>query len=672
MTDGPNAGQPRPYAFIFTNEYKPGYTNVLDDSDSSVPVYEDSRGYGFVEHTSAQPPREVHVREIIAAPRGVEIQEPEFAAEPGAEPEHMNRYGMAFRVKLEPGAYTVQVTLTSAPEDTAVSVSGMNTAAVSQTDYWDAARLVPNRTRPHVEGRVWTCDYVSGRGYLDIEIEPKRTNRPAGIAEVVLTPIPPKSRPEQEKPTIYTLGDSTVKSYIFEEAPMSGWGQVFDNLFDLSRVNVVNYAMGGRSFKNAYTEGRFNDLLMTGCEGDYLLIQFGHNDESKDETRRFGRGATEEMYRTYIEEVYLPAIRARGMIPVLVTPMSRVNGLAKPGHVYEDSFAERKFPGIMREIAGRYGVTLVDLNADSLRYYNEIGAEATTAIFMAIEAGETPGKTLDGSYANGHPSFKNDGTHYKESLSKQFARLVVTRIAELGAKGDPVAAGIASFVREDVAEAIRRNDWSGIYPEIADDIVTGPGAYYRNQIEKLLQLGVLAVDDRGYYCPEAWIRTGEFAEALAAVMDVKSTWFDSGGGKNSDDILTREQMGVMLYDTYRAKFTAKPRYMTDYNSEAVPPDHPDYNPYLAPQQRGIMYYPLVSYEQLTDTDQIDPELAEKVKQAYRLGLFRAEKGIRRGELSFAAELEPKLQVTRAKAAKALYYMWVLIHPAGIENDTLSR
>lgn len=148
---------------------------------------------------------------------------------------------------------------------------------------------------------------------------------------------------------------------------------------------------------------------------------------------------------------------------------------------------------------------------------------------------------------------------------------------------------------------------------------------------------------------------------------VLADYMDAAGA----DTLTREMMGAMLWDAYLVTFAAgKPRFMTDYNGDTVGPDDPDYNPYLLPEQRGIMYYPLVSYEQLTDTDQVDPELLTKIEAAYRLGLIRAEKGIRRGGLSYADGLEPKLPVTRAKAAKALYYMWVLIHPVNVENHVL--
>ena len=78
-------------------------------------------------------------------------------------------------------------------------------------------------------------------------------------------------------------------------------------------------------------------------------MQSGHNDEKNgkdkgvvsDPTARFGTGSTEEMYRNYLENSYIPAIKARGMIPVLVTPMTRVKGDAEEGYVYADTLQQK-------------------------------------------------------------------------------------------------------------------------------------------------------------------------------------------------------------------------------------------------------------------------------------------------------------------------------------------
>jgi len=653
--------------FNFGAQPRLGATTVKWSDTAGAPLFSEASGYGFVTVTGAQPGRPVHTAQIRSDGKGFIISEPRFEAENKFEALNYNNYGMAFRIKAPPGAYTVRVRTTSDSADTTVSISGMQTTRLLGKVFWDAAELLPNLSTVSAAGKDWTYRYVNGQDFIDIEIEPKRIDVPVGVEEIVLTPIPAHARPANVLPAIFTLGDSTVKSYTFDEAPMSGWGQVFDQLFDPARVRVLNYSMGGRSFRSAYSEGRLNDLLMAGHAGDIVMIQFGHNDESDDAARRYGRGATEEMYEAMLTKVYLPAIRARGMVPVLVTPMSRVNGQLKAGERYVNSFNKRRFPDLLKKIGGEQKVSVVDLNARSVEYYNQTGSDAVTAMVMSIEAGETPGKTNDGSYANGHPSNKIDGTHFKESMSKQYARMVATELAQLGKQGDKVAAGIAAQLRKDVQAAIAQNDWSAIQPEIASDITTGQNAYYRNQFEKLLQLGVLRKDDTGKVHPEAVMQTQEFTAALAKAMRIDQKALP----QHADGPLTREVMGAILNAAYHSRFTEKPRYMTAYNGKTVLPGSPGYDPNLDSGAQGAMYYPLVRWTQLSDSAEVSPALAAKVQDAYELGLIRSEEGIERGRMVNGRVLAPKAVVTRAKAAKALYFMWVLAQPPKAENDVLT-
>jgi lysophospholipase L1-like esterase len=647
-----------PLRFNFSSQPKPGAQTVVLDARSGVPLYDDKLGYGFVASTTALPARAVHTSGIRSTGTGFVISEPAFEAD--------NHFGMAFRIKAAPGTYAVHVRTTSDAADTTVSVSGMQTSRLLKPVSWDAAGLLPNRTPVVASGHDWTYRYANGQPFIDIEVEPNKTGTPVGIEEITLTPIEAPARPAGTLPTVFTLGDSTVKSYTFDEAPMSGWGQVFGQLFNPALVRVVNYANGGRSFRNAYAEGRFNDLLLAGYPGDVILIQFGHNDESEDEKQRFGRGATEEMYEAMIRNVYLPAIRARGMVPVLVTPMSRVNGAQKPGLPYENSFRKRKFPELMRKIGADTGTTVIDLNARSIEYYNRTGTAAITAMVMSIEAGETPGKTNDGSYANGHPANKIDGTHFKETLAKQYARMVATELARLASQGDPVAARLAGMLRSDVRAAIAKDDWSAIHPEIAADIQSGENTYYRNQIEKLLQLGVLRKDEHGNFNPQATMRSGEFRIALGRLLGLP----DGALPAYPESDLTREAMAAMIDDAYHLRFSSKPAYMTEYNGKTVVPGMPGYDPNLDTGAQGAMYYPLVAWSGLNDTAAIAPAYAAKVKDAYELGLVRSETGIARGSMVNGRMLEPKSLVSRAKAAKALYFMWVLAQPPKRENHEL--
>jgi lysophospholipase L1-like esterase len=653
--------------FSFSNQPKPGFTSVKWNQGSGAPLFDPVRGYGFVGQTGALPARTVHTATIRSNGSGVVISEPAFEAEKNFESLSYNNYGMAFRIKAAPGAYAIRVRTTSDAADTVVSVSGMQASRLLGNGFWDAAALLPNKTPMTVNGQEWNFRYVNGQGFIEIEVEPKKLNVPVGLEEITITPIARQERPATALPTVFTLGDSTVKSYTFDEAPMSGWGQVIDQLFDPAKVRLVNYSQGGRSFRNAYAEGRLNDLLLAGYPGDIVMIQFGHNDESEDEMRRFGRGSTEAMYESMLRNVYLPAIRARGMIPVLVTPMSRVNGAQKANEPYTNSFKKRHFPELMKKIGAEAGITVVDLNARSVEYYNEAGIPAITAMVMSIEAGETPGKTNDGSYANGHPSNKIDGTHYKETLAKQFARIIATELARLGKQGDQVAARLAGQLRSSVQAAISAGDWSSIHPEIAADIRAGDGAYYRNQVEKLVQLGVLHKDGANNFNPQATMQTHEFISALARLMQLPAGALASW----PDGALTREVMGAILADAYHLRFQAKPKYMTDYNGKTVVPGMPGYDPNLDTGARGAMYYPLVNWAGLLDTAAIAPAYAAKVRDAYELGLIRSENGIARGRMVNGRLLEPGATVSRAKAAKALYFMWVLAQPPQMENDVIT-
>lgn len=651
------------YCFNFSKKVKDGYISVGSDKNGRVPLYNSSAQFGFVNETCAHPPRKVHTKEIVSTEEGFEIAESEFFTDTEAGRDNYNNYGMAFRIKAPAGAYHIYVKTTSELSDTIVSVSGMNADKLLNIAFWDSAHLIPVKNPTVAKGREWTFNYANGRDFIDIEIEPAKENVRVGVEAIVLTPIAPEEPTEGARPTIFVLGDSTAASYVFSDAPMSGWGQVFHNMFDLDRVNVLNYSMGGRSFKNSYNEGRLNDILLTGKVGDYILLQFGHNDARQDENVRFGRGTTDEIYDSYIRDIYIPAIRARGMVPVLVTPTSVVDGYAKPGHVYTDSFKTRLFPDIIKKAGADLGITVIDHTIECVRYYNEIGTEATTAIFMSIEAGETPGKSNGGSYANGHTSGRIDGAHYKEALAKQYSHMIVTEFARK-AEGDAACRQIASYLRAAVKKAVQTGDWSEIFPEMANDTTMGAGAYYRNQIEKLLQLGVFEKDEKGNFNPEKYITTEEYTVAVCKILKLhKSVISEYGEGD-----LTREVMGAVLHDAYHARFTQKPKYMTDYNGRTVTPDDPGYDPNLDSDAKGIMYYPIVSYEQLTDTDNVAPELGQKVKDAYELGLIRSEKGIERGKQLNGTLFEPKGKVTRAKAAKSLYFMWVLSQPVNVEDD----
>ena len=664
--------------FNFTQESKEGAIDV-GTINGKAPIYNRDRGWGFVSETTAMPARKVNVNSIEVKKDGYRVVENSVAKFNITDKDgklldytkatDYNYGGMVFRVNVPRGGYNIQVETAKGKDDALVSVSATQTSRIENTKQWDAAGLVKNQHLAKWNGNVWSFDYCTGRSFVDIEVEPKSAGNPVVLKSIKITPIP--VREQEEKPTVYLLGDSTLKSYLFEEAPMSGWGQVFDRLFDTSKINIVNYSMGGRSLKTMYQEGRLNDVLMTGHKGDFVLVQSGHNDEKNgkdkgvvsDPTARFGTGSTEEMYRNYLEYCYLSAIEVRGMIPILVTPMTRAETGVTKWHVYSDSFVskDKHFTKVMRDTAKDNNVPLVDLNEDSVNYLNELGVQGTTAVVMSIEAGETPAKSNSGSYANGHPQLKIDGTHMKEALTKQYARFIVTDLAKLE-KDYSYLKPLTDAYTSDVKDAIATGNWDKVYPEVAKDCLTGDNAYYRNQIEKMLQLGVMSKDRDGNFNPQNIMTVKEYISALTKIYKIDKSAF-----KNySDGNLTREIMAAINLDAYNMKFKSKPKYMTDYNGNNITPDDPNYDPNLVGTE--AQYYPLVGYNAIKDRMSISLRFADKVKEAYNLGLIRSEVGIERGKVQNGYYIEPQKEVTRAKAAKSLYFMYVLGSDIHTEND----
>lgn len=649
---------PKEYNFNFTREYEKNAKNMY-----FARKYSENTGYGFVDKSMSMPVREVDSDKIEVTDEGFSVTEndpkifecfDEDGNEITADKSTTHNFGgLIFRVKVPEGGYHIEVTTDKGNENSIVSVNAMQPARMA-TAYWDAAKLVANQHKAEWKDNVWSFDYANGTGYIDVEIEPKTCGVPVVLKRISISPVEVKTA---EKPTVYLLGDSTLKSYTFEEAPMCGWGQVFDRLFDTDKINVINYSMGGRSLKSMYQEGRLNDVLMTGAKGDFVLVQSGHNDEKtgadSDPTARFGVGSTEAMYRTYLEDYYIPAIKARGMIPVLVTPMTRV----KEGQeVYKNSFTtkDREFPKVMREVAEEMDIPLADLNAESVEYLNSVGTAEAEAIVLSLEAGETPGKTNSGSYANGHPQNKVDGTHMKEALAKQYALIVAEDIAELSDKYSDLKP-----MKEAMIQGAAEGDAEKVYTEICRD-VKGEDAYYKNQIEKMVQLGIMTKDENGNFRPKDIMTAYEYAAGIEKLYGIELK------GEYDYVPLTREVMACIDLEAYNAKFTEKPKYMTDYNGSNITPDDPNYDPNLVGEE--AQYYPLVGFGALTDRSEIDENLYSQVQQAYELGLVRSEEGIIRGKMINGYVLQPKTEVTREKAAKSLYFMYVLAQDINTEND----
>lgn len=698
---------------------------IFDFTQQNYGVYSRAAGCGFLAETSSMPVRRLCPEALRFTESGVVMPPcPELTYDRNTN--DFDFGGLAFRVDVPgPGIYRLEAELSPQSGDARIAVNGTHPEQIAQDGFWDAACLIPRVHTASWTDKIWSFEYVCGGNSLEIEVEPASPELTLILRRICVTPLPQAA--PGEIPTLYTLGDSTVKSYIYEENLMSAWGQLFDDFFDPAQVTVLNYAMGGRSLATLYREGRANDLFLNARPGDYLLLQSGHNDEARGALdgpeARYGRGNTEETFLARLENYFIPAASALKLHLILVTPMTRINGDAtddKNGVVF-CGFAKSgsiDCPGLLRQTAERYGLPLVDLYADGNQYLESIGGDAAKAIFLSVEAGETAGKTNSGSYANGHPDNKCDGTHYKEALSKQFARLVASSLLRQGLIPE-------RFLFPFAREAIRTGDSYLMFPEMCPDVQTGRNAYYRNQIEFLVKHHIMEKRADGCFHPFEFLTVAEFSDALCRAMKLEC--FPSGealsaagrllspdtdfaamglsagntdstlgggcampspdtdftamwiSGKSGSPALTREKMALLVYRVYLFRFPvtavpedpdrpayAKPPYMTDYNGNGIAFDDPNYDPNLTGQ--SAMYYPLVPWEQITDRDQITPPCRRAVRECYRLGLIRSESGIARGRMLCGTAFEPLTVVTREKAAKELYFLQTLIHDIRDETD----
>ena len=657
--------------------------------------------YGFINGTVTFPRRRASADRLFMQDGAVCVverdQERFREYHPGATDYDFG--GMIFRISLPEGAYDFEVECTGDGESIAVGIAGMNPERIVQGGYWDAGKLVPVRHRASWNGSIWRYSYVNGISYVDISLEPLQPDKVIGLRRIcVKEHVFSKCGERGENgvggngvPSIYILGDSTAKSYVFEEAPMSGWGQLFYRMAAAGPEGVVNYSNGGRSLRVMHQEGRFNDLLLSGRAGDFVLLQSGHNDERDrndgtdpdGEESRFGRGSTEEMYYGLLTKHFIPAIRSVGMIPVLVTPVTRINAGCGDDAVFRDSFQKRKFPEVMRRAAADTGTLLLDLNKKSVEHFNEIGAAAARAMVMSLEPGETPGKTSGGSYANGNPGNHADGTHYKECLSRQYCRMAAEEIVRTAAGGNAAAEGLRGLLRSEVLRAVNTGEYGEVFPEICKDTISGRGAYYRNQIEKMVQLGVFHKDEDGNFRPFAPCGREEFQEGIRKIWGLSEDFGrerEEASGAGNAEVLssegenmrrlkteeestafTRLDAAEILYDAYAARFgmgeERKPPYMTDYNGRNIDPTDPNYDANLPSGE--TMYYPLTPFERVTDLGGVHGEKRRKLEAVYCLGLMRCEGGIRRGSLENGTLFEPGRPLTRERAAKYLYFCFVL-------------
>jgi len=209
-------------------------------------------------------------------------------------------------------------------------------------------------------------------------------------------------------PTVYLLGDSTVCDQPLE--PYNSWGQMLTRFFKPG-IAIANNAESGESLKSSLGARRLDKVISVIKPGDYLFIQYGHNDEKE---KGEGVGA----FTTYKSDLkkFVEAAKSRGAFPVLITPVQRrtFDAQSKITNSHGD------YPEAVRQVAREENVPLIDLHAMSTLFYEAMGPEKSKFAFK-----------------------EGDGTHHNNYGSYELAKCIVE-----GIKANKL--GIAKYLVTDI------------------------------------------------------------------------------------------------------------------------------------------------------------------------------------------------------------------------------
>ena len=248
----------------------------------------------------------------------------------------------------------------------------------------------------------------------------------AAVALLVLT-----AATQQKVTTIFVIGDSTAaKKDLSKGSPERGWGMALQCYFDEDFIRIDNHAVNGRSSKSFINEGRWQKVLDKIQPGDYVIIQFGHNDEKPQPDRHTEPGSTfDANLAKFVNET-----RERGGIPILMNPVVRRN-FAKKEVKNDDDEALRnttfkdganiKEDNILKDTHGLYAVqpqkvadslhvNFVDATRITRDLEQSLGVEASKKLHMWYKPGEHPAI----------PDGKQDNTHYNIYGAHQVAKLL--------------------------------------------------------------------------------------------------------------------------------------------------------------------------------------------------------------------------------------------------------
>lgn len=229
---------------------------------------------------------------------------------------------------------------------------------------------------------------------------------------------------QAQKPTLFLVGDSTMADKKDpDKNPEHGWGQILPTLMT-NTISIQNHATNGRSSKSFRTEGRWDKVYKQLKKGDYVIIQFGHNDQKFEDPERFTNPATQ--YRANLER-YVKETREKGGTPILMTSIVRRNFL-ESGVLLD---THNLYPIVVRMVAKDLDVPFVDMQQETEEIVLSYGPEKSKELYLHFEPKEN----------NYYPEGKHDDTH----LSKLGATLIAEKATKQLSK---LNIGLEKFIKK--------------------------------------------------------------------------------------------------------------------------------------------------------------------------------------------------------------------------------
>jgi lysophospholipase L1-like esterase len=211
--------------------------------------------------------------------------------------------------------------------------------------------------------------------------------------------------------TVWLAGDSTMAQKQPDKRPETGWGEALQPCFDSSEVRIANRAMNGRSTRSFVAEGRWKAITDSVQAGDYVFIQFGHNDE-KVGTKNY---SSPDDYGRNLAR-FVDDVRARKAMPVLLTPVVRRKF---EGKRLADTHG--MYPDAVRVVANERRVPLIDMARTSAQVVERLGPDSSRSLWLQLEPGVNPN----------YPAGVHDDTHFNPRGAQEMAGLAIDAIRSL-------------------------------------------------------------------------------------------------------------------------------------------------------------------------------------------------------------------------------------------------